>query len=710
MWVIGTPQFRAGQHHRAKAIIIGTMQVIIKRLAVSGTLCAALAASEDWVQRIRALRPADASRGEAAVLDNLEQRARQALESIPRAATARDADQARPALRRKLERSLGFRRLPPPALKPRVVGVLDRPGYRLEKIVYQALPGVQVPAHLYLPAGLKGRAPAVLFYCGHWWADSKSRPDFQAFCINMARLGFVVLSFDPFGQGERGVSNRDHRRTEALLVGVSQQGFAEYETQCALDYLLSRPEVDRERIGMTGASGGGYNTWMTAALDDRIKVAVPVVGTSEFYEQLSVCRPHDWYRANEHCHFVPGLIRYADNHELAAMIAPRPLMIIAASQDQSFPITGVRRVYEYGQRLYNAYGARDRIGFFEDTSAGHGYQQKKREAAYGWFLRWLLDRGDGRPLPEPPTETAPADSPELRCFPLGQNQPAGPGMIDAVRRLAGGAGLRPAMPPPNPAHRPQLRAVPLQRLEITAEPGVTVPAFLWRSERPPRGVMIALDDRGKEELAADPAIQHAREAGWAVCGVDPCGIGELATTKPGWIFAVSLLLGENFVLRQAFDLACARAWLASAPEFSASPFALYARGHNAALAATYALAQAPKAWRWYVLREGFLSFRQFFERPASLPASFALHTEERFRTAAYDREIPYFYFPFDALPAFDLPRLLAATRAAGLVVNPIDGDWQRMTAAAALALLPRRVQVVSEEEPAASVRRFVGLR
>ena len=169
----------------------------------------------------------------------------------------------------------------------------------------------------------------------------------------MARLGFVVLSFDPFGQGERGVSSRDHRRTEALLVGVAQQGFAEYETRCALEYLLARPEVDPKRVGMTGASGGGYNTWITAALDDRIAAAVPVVGTSEFAEQIRVCRPLDWYHAAEHCHFVPGLIRYANNHELLAMAAPKPVLIIAASQDQSFPVAGVREVAAYGRALYD---------------------------------------------------------------------------------------------------------------------------------------------------------------------------------------------------------------------------------------------------------------------------------------------------------------------------------------------------------------------
>ena len=241
----------------------------------------------------------------------------------------------------------------------------------------------------------------------------------------MARLGFVVLSFDPFGQGERGVSSRDHRRTEALLVGVAQQGFAEYETRCALEYLLSRPEVDPQRVGMTGASGGGYNTWITAALDDRIAAAVPVVGTSEFAEQIRVCRPLDWYHAAEHCHFVPGLIRYANNHELLAMAAPKPVLIIAASQDQSFPVAGVREVAEYGRELYDVVPAPGtRSGWWWTRRKATATSGPKREAAYGWFLRWLMRRGDGGPHPEPPTETEPFDSEELRCFPpAGTSRP-----------------------------------------------------------------------------------------------------------------------------------------------------------------------------------------------------------------------------------------------------------------------------------------------
>jgi hypothetical protein len=141
----------------------------------------------------------------------------------------------------------------PPDLHARSTGVVRRRAIT-SKIVFHTFPGTSVPAHLYVPESLSGAAPAILFYTGHWWPDSKTYPDFQAFCINMARLGFVVFVFDAFGQGERGISQRDHRRTEALLVGISQQGLAEYETLCTLAYLLGGPggpqaHRDDRRIG-----------------------------------------------------------------------------------------------------------------------------------------------------------------------------------------------------------------------------------------------------------------------------------------------------------------------------------------------------------------------------------------------------------------------------------------------------------------------------
>src|SRR5207237_215794 len=138
---------------------------------------------------------------------------------------------------------------------------------------------------------------------------------------------------------------------------------------------------------------------------------------------------------------------------------------------------------------------------------------------------------------------------------------------------------------------------------------------------------------------------------WAVCGIDPRGIGELSTTKMGWVSAVSLLLNENFVGRQAFDLGRAIEYLAAAPAFEGKPFALYARGDNAALAATYVIGLRSDLKR-FLLQDGFLSFRQFFERPHSLDLSFKLQAADQYGAAPFDREIPFQFFPFCALRHF----------------------------------------------------------
>lgn len=595
------------------------------------------------------------------VLNALEARARETLAKLSPPADRASWERAVPRLRQSLRASLGLDRLPKPEPRNvRAVGTLDRGDFAIEKLVYETLPGAEVPAHLYRPSRAEGKLPAILFVPGHWWVDSKTRPDFQAFCATMARRGFVVLTYDPFGQGERGISWRDHRRTELLLAGVAQQAIVDFESSCALEILRSRSDVDPDRIGITGASGGGYNSWIMAALDPRIAVSVPVVGTSEFYEQLSVVRERDWYDAKEHCHFVPALLRYANNHEFAAMIAPRPLMIISAHNDHSFRIPGIRDVVGYARKLYGALGAPEKVGSFEDEAEGHGYQKRKREAAYGWFLKWLKGEGDGSPAAEPPLEIPPFDAPELRCFPA--KRPAGPAMVELVKSLLGKLPA-PSGPPPRSVIRKEL--VEALRIDEAEEPRVATVRLGGG-----RGVLVAAADAGKESLREHPVVAAALEAGWEVVLADPRGLGAYSTGKPGWTFAVSLLLGENFVGRQAMDLVhVLRGELR--PD---RPVALFGSGPNASLAATYAAVLEPRA-SWLVVEKGFVSYRSFVERAL----------EDSYRLAApggerqVDREIPSIFFVFDVLRRFDLADLLGslAPRPA-LVLDPIDGDFAPM--------------------------------
>lgn len=637
------------------------------------------------------------ARGEA-VLDGLEARAREVLSAIDHpAASTLPREVTR--LREQLALSLGLERLPKPqARNVRCTGVIQRPGYRIEKLVYETLPGVEVPAHLYLPQNGTASSPAILFVPGHWWPDAKTKTDFQAFCITAARLGFVVLTYDPVGQGERGISQRDHRRTELLAVGVAQQAIIDFESSCALELLLLRPEVDRTRVGMTGASGGGYNSWIVPSLDPRIAVTVPVVGTSEFHEQLSVVRERDWYDAKEHCHFVPGLLRYANNHEFVAMIAPRPLLIIAAHNDHSFRIPGNRAVAEYAKGLYRSIGAPDRMGYFEDETEGHGYQKKKREAAYGWFLKWLRNEGDGSPREEPTVDPPPWDAPELRCFPAGENRSAGPGLVALARALS-------ALPSshPDPSAVPALLARALgisleprltassklergpseprggcmvERVSWTGRDDVTVAAVLFSPPGPWAGAILAAADEGKETLAPRPFVREALQAGMAILAADVRGAGELATGKPGWTFAVSLLLGENFVGRQAMDLVGGWRALSVLPELEGKPVAIFGSGPFMAQAALYAAVLEPRVAGVYT-QGGFRSFRNFIDRPATAPASYTLARTGEEKAAGIDRELPAALIPFDVLRHFDLSDLAVSIEPRpGWMTDTSDGDFQ----------------------------------
>jgi dienelactone hydrolase len=665
--------------------------------------CAA-PATTDWgrlVQDARTLRPTIPA-GDAAILDGLETRARGRLMSLHHPGTRSEWEEAVPRIRLALSTSLGLAELPPPqARNLRRVGVVDRDGYRIEKLVYETLPGVEVPAHLYLPVPAEGKVPAILFVPGHWYAESKTKPDFQAFAITMAKRGFAVLSYDPFGQGERGISVRDHRRTELLAVGIAQEAIVAFESLCAFDLLYGRPGIDAARIGMTGASGGGFNSWIVPALEPRIAATVSVVGTSDFLEQLRAVRSVDWFTAKEHCHYIPGLFRYANNHELLACVAPRPVMVISAHNDIGFPVTGQREVVQYGELLYTVLGSEGRVGYFEDTQEAHGYQKRKREAAYGWFLKWLKNEGDGRPVPEPPIPIPAWDLPELRCFPTGENRSAGPGLVALAKRTSTLAprendesgswlesllGLKPMLIPAVPdlmGEEPRLSFHPLmesetggpRRISWRMPDGVVVPAIFLRPRGVAKGAILAVADEGKESLLDHPALREAYDAGWAVVLADLRGMGELAVTKPGWVYAMSLLLGENFVGRQAMDLIAGVRGLRAEPSLRGKPVGILARGAFAAFAGLYASHLEPSI-TWLAAERGFSSVRVFLDRPRSEVLSYALAAADRERDVVLDREFPHALIPCGVLRrAKELSTLMDNSKSI-VWAAALDGDYE----------------------------------
>src|SRR5262245_17833135 len=245
-------------------------------------------------------------------------------------ATRADWNTRRTARRQAILASMGPTPAKPCALEPRVTGVLKRSGYRIEKIIFQSRPDVWVTSSLYVPEGVKGRAPAVLVVHGHW-AGARRDPVVQARCLGLVKLGFVVLAVDAFGAGERYTTPAPGTYHGALYgsmlwpVGLTLLGVQAYDNQRAVDYLRSRPEVDGERLGVTGASGGGHQTMYAGALDERLQAVVPVcsVGTYQSYLHAACCV----------CEVLPGALRFCEEGDVLGLVAPRALLVINATRD-----------------------------------------------------------------------------------------------------------------------------------------------------------------------------------------------------------------------------------------------------------------------------------------------------------------------------------------------------------------------------------------
>lgn len=325
-------------------------------------------------------------------------------------------------LRRRLYEAWGGDRCflePRCPLEPQQHGEpLKRPGYTIEKISFQTRPGVRMTANLYIPDSARQKpAPAILMVHGHWRL-AKQEPTVQLRCIGAVRLGFVVLCVDAFGAGERGIGTalgEYHGEMVAgtlLPSGLTLCGLQVYENMRAVDYLETRPEVDKERIGITGASGGGNQTMYAAAWDRRFRCAVPVcsVGNYQAYLHTACCM----------CEVVPGALDFTEEWAVLGLIAPRPLMVINAAKDSiQFSPGEAKKSLALAAGVYRLFGQADRLQHIV-FDEGHGYSKAMREAMYGFMCLHLKGEGDGRPIPEPPLQ---AEKPEdLRCYP-GDSRP-----------------------------------------------------------------------------------------------------------------------------------------------------------------------------------------------------------------------------------------------------------------------------------------------
>lgn len=297
--------------------------------------------------------------------------------------------------RRQLQEMLGLEPWPERAdLKAVVAGRLEREDFIVEKLHFQALPRLYVTANLYLPKGVTNRLPAILYACGHSRVVKNgvsfgNKTAYQHHGAWFARNGYVCLVLDTLSLGEiQGV----HRGTYSERMwwwnarGYTPAGVETWFCLRALDYLCSRPEVDAERIGMTGRSGGGAYTWMTAALDDRVKVVAPVAGITDLHNHVV----DGCVEGHCDCMYFVNTYRW-DFPQLAALLAPRPLLLANSDKDRLFPLDGVLRVHEQVRRIYTLHGATNQLGMLI-TEGPHDDTQDLQLPVFRWFNRFLKNQ------------------------------------------------------------------------------------------------------------------------------------------------------------------------------------------------------------------------------------------------------------------------------------------------------------------------------
>lgn len=278
-------------------------------------------------------------------------------------------------------------------LNPHIPASITRDGYRIEKVIYESQPKVFVTSLLYVPDGLEKPAPAVLFVCGHG-REAKAYPEYQRVCHDLARNGFVALAIDPTGQGERvthlnpatgedpvgwGTSEHSYQGLQCILAGTSIARYFLFDALRGIDYLESRTEVDAERIGITGNSGGGTQTSLVCMSGEpRIKAAVPCTYVTSREHYFPTGQPQD----AEQIQF--GMTANGINFDdFFLPFAPRPLLIGGVKSD-FFPPEGTALTVERLRRAYELLGYEYLLGNVMAPGL-HRYNKELREAAVNWF-------------------------------------------------------------------------------------------------------------------------------------------------------------------------------------------------------------------------------------------------------------------------------------------------------------------------------------
>lgn len=444
-------------------------------------------------------------------------------------------------------------------LNARTTGSFERDGYRLEKVVYDSRPGFPISANLYIPHGTPP-FPGVLFQMGHT-ENGKAGDTYQRACQGLAKLGFLVLGFDPMGQGERiyypdstGVHNRFHDVDEEhtyparqmLLVGTNCTALQLWDAIRSLDYLAGHPAVDPARLASTGQSGGATLTMLLAAVDDRLSTAAVFSGNTENVASRGFLPPGSVDDAEQD--FINSGAAAFDRWDLLHPFAPKPLLVSVSDKDffGTYSPNYISNGWEEFQRLKQVYRMLGREQNLEwaDTPLPHGLSYDSRMAMYNWMLR-RLKRNDEPLRAEPLVEPEPDEN--LWVSPRGNLTQwlhgETPYSLTAKRYREISANRRPAkleqllkLETAGEVTPAVLRTVPstggisIDAIDITSG-GISLPAWRFTGKKPEskERLILVLEPQGRNRSWREGQLcQTLAARGFTVCAADVRGIGDLA--------------------------------------------------------------------------------------------------------------------------------------------------------------------------------------
>ncbi len=563
-------------------------------------------------------------------------------------------------------------------LNPKVTGGFTRENYRVENIIFESQPGFHVTGNLYIPITGHGPYPAVLGVAGHS-TNGKASSTYQSAFIELAKRGFVVFAIDPPGQGERleyfvssidrsvvgvGVPEHNMAGLQCLLTGHTFARYEIWDGIRAFDYLLTRPEVDPNRLAVAGNSGGGTQAAYLGVFEPRLAAVVSSCYMTRWRELWSGPGPQDAEQI-----FPRFIEKGLDFSDFMLADPTRPFLMTTAIQD-FFPIDGARLTFRQSQRLFDLLGGGEKAGYFEYDDT-HGWSRPRREAAYRWLGKWLQQsETDGKEsifqteeesllyATETGQLSTSISSETVRSLNqkyLSQRTPTRKALTTDLIQQAIGLKQLPEKPESLLFRREIHNSHWIEKTELFTEDRVKIPATLLvpgRLEETAKAVLFTTSF----DKSADPDIQELVEAGHIVLVVDPRGIGESyqmpdrsGYTQAYQLSARAMLLGRNLVEIQTADLLAASRFLLARPECKNRPLTLYAKGETAP-AALFA-ASLTDSIHELILERSILSYRSVVD------ADIHYHLE---RTV-----IP------GILHSLDLPDVMKALKQKLILVSPV---------------------------------------